>query len=61
MRNILVFPDGNQHDFLYPTNREIEEGERLQVHLSNSESIHVLTVKEIQKTEKAVFYLLDYA
>ncbi|KAF2421629.1 hypothetical protein [Bacillus subtilis] len=61
MRNILVFPDGNQHDFLYPINRDIEVGERLQVHLSSSESIHVLVVKEIQKTEKAVFYLLDYA
>ncbi|MGG1453464.1 hypothetical protein ABE325_21380 [Bacillus licheniformis] len=60
MRNVLVFPDGSEHDFLYPTNREIKEGECLQVHLSGNENIHILKVKEIQRTEKAIFYLLDY-
>lgn len=59
MRNVLVFPDGSYYDFMYPSNREIKEGERLQVHISNSENVHVLRVNEIQRTEKVIFYMLE--
>ena len=60
MRNVLVFPDGSQHDFMYPTNRDIEVGEKLQVQFKD-DSIHVLIVKNIEKTDKVIYYYLSYS
>lgn len=58
MRNILVFPDGSEHHFQYPKNRELEIGETLQAQLQD-ETIHVMTVVRVEKKEKEIFYHLE--
>ncbi len=58
MRNILVFPDGSEQDFQYPSNREIKVGEKLQVQLKD-ETVHIIQISKIQKEEKAVYYYLS--
>jgi hypothetical protein len=59
MRNVLIFPDGTHHHFMYPTNRDIEIGQKLQLSLSD-DSIHVLTVSSIEKNETGVYYHLSF-
>lgn len=59
MRNILIFPDGTEHDFMYPTNRDIVVGSKFQVELSDNR-VDVLTVKHIQKTDREIYYHLSY-
>lgn len=59
MRNILVFPDGTEHQFQYPVNREVEVGSKLQVQLQD-DNIHLMKVTEIDKQEKAVYYKLGF-
>jgi len=59
MRNILVFPDGTEQDFMYPPNREITVGEKLQAEWLD-DTVHIYTVREIEKTEKAIYYYLSY-
>jgi hypothetical protein len=59
MRNILVFPDGSEHQFMYPTNRTIEVGEQLQVDMEDGNT-HLLKVLEIQKTDLEVYYHLGF-
>lgn len=58
MRNVLVFPDGSKHDFMYPTDRDIDIGSPFQVQMKD-DSIRVLRVKSIEKTEKAIYYYLE--
>jgi hypothetical protein len=58
MRNILVFPDGTMQDFMYPTNREIVVGEKLQIHMSDN-SVYIMQVVRIEKKEKAIYYYLQ--
>lgn len=59
MRNILVFPDGSEHQFQYPTNREVEVGDKLQVQLQD-DNLHIMKIAEIDKQEKAVYYKLAF-
>lgn len=58
MRNVLLFPDGTEHDFMYPTNREVKIGDKLQVQMRD-DSISVLTVSHIQKTDLVIYYHLS--
>ncbi len=58
MRNILVFPDGSEQDFQYPSNRDLEVGEKLQVQLKD-EIIHVMQITQIIRKEKAIHYHLS--
>jgi hypothetical protein len=58
MRNVLIFPDGTQHQFMYPMDRELEINMKLQAQMKDN-SIHVFKVKEIQKKEKEVYYFLE--
>jgi hypothetical protein len=58
MRNVLLFPDGTEHDFMYPTNREVQVGDKLQVQMRD-DSISVLTVSHIQKTDLVIYYHLS--
>lgn len=60
MRNILIFPDGTEQHFMYPANREVEVGEKLQVILKD-DIVHVLTISKIEKKEKDVYYYLDFS
>ena len=55
MRNILVFPDGTEQDFLYPDNRVIFVGEKLQVQMQCN-SVHILEIYNIQHTDKIIYY-----
>ncbi|KUF34401.1 hypothetical protein CN498_21790 [Bacillus thuringiensis] len=59
MRNILVFPDGTEQDFLYPDNRVIFVGEKLQVQMQCN-SVHILEIYNIQHTDKIIYYHLKY-
>lgn len=59
MRNVLIFPDGSEQDFLYPSNRDIFEGEKLQVQLQDN-SIQILEIHYIQHTDKIIYYHLKY-
>jgi hypothetical protein len=59
MRNILLFPDGTEQDFMYPPNREIEVGTKLEIAMMDG-SIHILRVAEIIKEEKKVCFKLVY-
>lgn len=58
MRNVLVFPDGTEHDFMYPKNREVTVGEQLQI-LTKDDVIHILTLNRIQKTDQVIYYHLS--
>ncbi len=57
MRNILVFPDGTEQDFLYPINREILVGETLTAELIGGSAL-LFTIEEIRPEEKAIRYIL---
>lgn len=57
MRNILVFPDGTKHPFMYPNNREVEVGTPLQTILADR--VEILKVSRIVKTEKEIYYHLS--
>jgi hypothetical protein len=59
VRNILVFPGDIHHNFMYPENREIKAGDKLQVELKDNR-IDVLTIIKIEKTEKEIYYYLSY-
>lgn len=59
MRNVLIFPDGSRQEFMYPSNRDIELGEALQLQLSD-ESIQVLKVVSIDRQEKEIHYQLGF-
>ena len=59
MRNVLLFPDGTEHDFMYPTNRDVQVGQKLQVQMQD-DSIRVLTITHIQQTDKVIYYHLSY-
>lgn len=59
MRNILVFPDGKEQDFMYPPNRDITVGVQLQIQMDD-DSTRVMSVKHIQKTDKEIYYHLDF-
>jgi hypothetical protein len=59
MRNILVFPDGTMQDFMYPADREIQEGEVLRS-IGMDDSVHMLRVTSIVKEEKRILYYLHY-
>jgi hypothetical protein len=58
MRNVLLFPDGTEQDILYPKDREITEGQKLQVHMKD-DSFRYLSVSHIQKTDKIIYYHLS--
>jgi|GEM_PF-2762983 len=60
MRNVLVFPDKSEHDFMYPVNRDIHIGERLQVQFQDH-TVHVLVVTDIKKTDKVIYYYLSFS
>jgi hypothetical protein len=60
MRNILVFPDGTEQDFMYPPNRDIEVGETLVVHMLD-DSIQIMKVTRIEKKEREIRYYLALA
>lgn len=57
MRNVLVFPDGSEHDFMYPNNREVVVGTEFRAELEDKQSA-VFVVSHIQKTDKEVYYHL---
>lgn len=59
MRNILVFPDGSQHPFMYPMNRDINEGDKLKVVLQD-DSIEVMTIQKIEQKGKDIYYYLSF-
>jgi hypothetical protein len=59
MRNILVFPDGTQQDFMYPQDRDIEVGTELQVTMMD-DSVHRMKVSSIEREEKRILYRLTY-
>lgn len=58
MRNILVFPDSSEKDFMYPANRDISVGDVLQAEMKDN-SIHLLKVSDIQKSQKEIRYILE--
>jgi hypothetical protein len=60
MRNILVFPDGSTQDFMYPPNRDIDVGEKLQIQMLD-DSVQIMQIYKIEKKEKAIYYYLKYA
>lgn len=60
MRNVLVFPDGLECDFMYPKNRDVEVGTNLKVDMVD-ESCHYMKVVEIKKTSRCIYYYLNYA
>ncbi|MEB2276964.1 hypothetical protein LAV82_23380 [Bacillus sp. ILBB4] len=64
MRNILVFPDGNKQDFMYPADRKISLGQKIQVQM-NDNSIHVLSIVCIEPkdlgTVPTIYYYLDHS
>lgn len=45
---------------MYPTNRDVEVGERLQVVLSD-DNVHVLQIQRIEKEENNIYYYLAYS
>ena len=59
MRNILVFPDGSEQDFMYPPNREVDVGVELQATMADG-SIHVFKVSTIKPEAKRILYFLSY-
>ncbi|MEB9419911.1 hypothetical protein [Bacillus cereus group sp. BfR-BA-01318] len=59
MRNVLVFPDGTEQDFMYPHNRDVLVGEKLQVQMKDN-ALHILEVWNIQHTDKVIYYHLKY-
>lgn len=61
MRNVLVFPDKTEVDFMYPADREIEVGGKL-VCESENEVKHLLEIEkiEVNKEKRTIFYHLKY-
>jgi len=59
MRNILVFPDGTEQDFMYPPNRDVVVGTELNVVMMD-DSVHKLKVIRIEPGEKKILYYLSY-
>jgi hypothetical protein len=59
MRNVLVFPSGDEQDFMYPPDREVIEGTELEVVMMD-ESTHRLKVTSIVREEKRILYHLSY-
>ncbi|WP_067923949.1 hypothetical protein [Alicyclobacillus shizuokensis] len=59
MRNVLVFPDGKEQDFMYPANRDVEVGTPLQVEMADG-SVHILHVTEIIREDRKILYKLSY-
>jgi hypothetical protein len=59
MRNVFLFPDGHEQDFMYPANRDVEVGTELQVVMLD-DSVHILRVAEITQEEKRIVYRLEY-
>lgn len=57
MRNILIFPDGSRQDFMYPSNRDLKEGEDLQVQMKD-DSIILFKICSIEVKEKEVHFTL---
>lgn len=58
MRNVLLFPDGTEHDFMYPVNREVQVGDKFQIEMRDN-SIRVLKLSHIQKTDTIIYYHLS--
>lgn len=59
MRNILLFPDGKEEDFMYPPNRDIVVGEKLQLAMHDG-STQLLNIVDIVQEEKRILYKLEY-
>lgn len=64
MRNILVFPDGNKQDFMYPADRKMILGQKIQIQM-NDDSIHVLSISSIEPKDldgvPEIHYYLEYS
>jgi hypothetical protein len=59
MRNVLLFPNGHEQDFMYPPNRDIEVGTELEIVMLD-DSVHRLKVGQIIPEEKRIVYVLQY-
>jgi len=59
MRNVLVFPDGTEQDFMYPPDRDVTVGEKLVLQMTDN-SEHHFVVAEIVHEAKRILYKLSY-
>jgi hypothetical protein len=59
MRNVLVFPNGQEEDFMYPKDRDVVKGTEFSITMLD-ESVHVLKVSKIVREEKRIVYNLSY-
>lgn len=57
MRNVLILPDGTRQEFMYPSNRDIEVGEQLQIQMKD-DSIVIASVSAIEQHGREIHYLL---
>lgn len=53
----MILPDGSRHEFMYPSNRDIDVGEKFSIQM-NSDSVQVATVYEIETHDREIHYLL---
>jgi len=59
MRNILVLPNGEEIDFMYPPNREITVGTQFEATFMDGSS-HLFQITEIVREEKRILYKVSY-
>ncbi len=59
MRNILILPDGTEVDFMYPKDRQIIVGTRLNV-VMEDDSLRLYNVFNIVQKDHAILYYLNY-
>lgn len=57
MRNILVFPTGEELDFMYPTNKVLEVGSQFNIDMSDNIK-ELVEITEIKTIDNKIYYLL---